>query len=188
MYTQTHTHCVEHNACVQGFYTELIEAVALCHTSKNIIPKHRTRNDIYIYIYIYILYVRTQTQCAEQNACVQGFYAELIEAVALRHTSEDLGDFGLEITACRAPRASDFPQVRLKGRYAGSLAHEPLISVDGAKVAGMTAKQVKALVSNAGKKLTLCVLADDKVCLHIHVCVCGFITKALVSNDSRKLT
>ncbi len=103
---------------------------------------------------------------------MQGFYAELLEAVAVRQTSEDLGDFGLEITASRAPKPSDFPQIRLKGRYAGSLAYEPLISVDGAKVAGMTAKQVKALVSNAGKKLTLCLLADDKVRLCMYVCAC----------------
>ena len=94
----------------------------------------------------------------------QGFYAELIEAVALRHTPDDLGDFGLEITANRAPKASEFPQVRIKGRYAGAVANESLVSVDGVKVAGMTARQVKGLVSRAGRKLTLSLLADDKVC------------------------
>lgn len=89
----------------------------------------------------------------------QALFVDLLEALALDPGDASSG-FGFIVSAAKAPSPSDSPKLLVK--HPADVSHavasgETLFEVDGFKTAGMTAREVKEIVSRASIRVRLCV-------------------------------
>ena len=89
---------------------------------------------------------------------IQAFFGELLEALAVE--PGDASGFGFVVSAAKSPSPADMPKLLVKNPadVASAIASgETLIEVDGFKTSGMTAKDVKDIVSRASMRVRLTV-------------------------------
>jgi hypothetical protein len=89
---------------------------------------------------------------------MQAFFGELLEALAVE--PGDASGFGFVVSAAKSPGPADMPKLLVKNPadVASAIASgETLIEVDGFKTSGMTAKDVKEIVSRASMRVRLTV-------------------------------
>lgn len=92
----------------------------------------------------------------------QAFFGELLEALAVE--PGDASGFGFVVSAAKSPGPADMPKLLVKNPadVASAIASgETLLDVDGFKTSGMTARDVKEIVSRASMRVRLTVQ-----CLH----------------------